>query len=52
MAGLNTKKPILWSRDEDSRKGTVAGVHPPSSATLGGKRGNVMPTGFHHIALV
>jgi len=44
---------ILWSRDEDFKTGMKNGVHPTTyGATLGGARGSVMPTGFHHIALV
>ena len=44
---------ILWNRDEDWRHGTKEGRHPPTfGPTLGGARGAVMPSGFHHIALV
>merc|ERR1712070_675576 len=50
-------KPTLWTRDEDFKDGkTVEGMHPPSSGTAicgeTNKRGGVMTTGFHHIALV
>eukprot|EP00658_Telonema_sp_P-2_P023457 TRINITY_DN19400_c0_g1_i9.p1 TRINITY_DN19400_c0_g1~~TRINITY_DN19400_c0_g1_i9.p1 ORF type:complete len:244 (+),score=67.50 TRINITY_DN19400_c0_g1_i9:161-892(+) len=45
-------KPVLWERDEDARR-TTNGEHPPSAGSLGNNtRGAVMPTGFHHIALV
>lgn len=49
---MTDNKKTLWSRDED-RLHTKNGVHPTTyGATLGGQRGAIMPTGFHHIALV
>ena len=49
-----TGKPILWHRDEDVRRGARAGVRKTAEEgpTLGGTRGAVMPSGYHHVAFV
>jgi catechol-2,3-dioxygenase len=53
VASKTSSKPILWHRDEDFKAGTVNGIHPPTyGATLGGIRGPITTSGFHHIALV
>ncbi|KAH9256101.1 hypothetical protein BASA81_005877 [Batrachochytrium salamandrivorans] len=46
------EKKTLWARDEE-RLETKNGVHPTKyGPTLGGQRGGMTTTGFHHIALV
>jgi len=45
----------LWHRDEDHKRGIPEGEHGQESNSTGnkqGKRGKVMPSGLHHMAII
>lgn len=42
----------LWHRDQDERRGSPEGAHRGVDKGTVGRRGAVMPSGMHHVAII